>query len=117
MRSKQYWKSTNSDDEYLDHLKRMEKSPTMHPDVPLYPSVFSLFKNKLSYGGQKSSLNRQKNHATESQKKVQFAESKEPAELNKNDKEKNIDAQADGYINQKPQSFGLHKWRTFKVSS
>ncbi|MCD7464771.1 hypothetical protein HAX54_053400 [Datura stramonium] len=111
MGSKQYWKSTsNSDDEYLDHLKRMEKSPTMHPDIPFYTNVFSVFKNKLSYKGQKSSLNRQ----MESQKKVQFAET---AELNKNDKEKNMGPQADGYINQKPKSFELHKWRTFKVSS
>ncbi|KAJ8536514.1 hypothetical protein K7X08_034915 [Anisodus acutangulus] len=107
MRSKQYWKSTYSDDEYLDYLKKMEKSPTMYPDIPLYPSIFSLFKNKLSCGEHKAS----------SQKKVQFAESKGTAELNKNDKEKNVNAQADGYINQKPKSFELHKWRTFKVSS
>lgn len=92
MSSNQYWKSVNySDDEYLDHIKRMEKSPTMHPDIPLYPNVFSVFKNKLSY-------RRQKNDATESQKKVQFAES------DKKDKEK-------------PKGFELHKWRTFKVSS
>ncbi|CAN4085973.1 unnamed protein product [Withania somnifera] len=97
MRSNQYWKSTNSNDEYIDHIKRMEKSPTMHPDVPLYSNVFSVFKNKLSYKGQKSS---QKNEVTESQKKVQFTET---AELNKNDKEN-------------PKSFELHKWRTFKVS-
>ncbi|PHU23801.1 hypothetical protein BC332_08908 [Capsicum chinense] len=92
MGSNQYWKSTvSSDDEYLDHIKRMERAPTMHPDVPLYPNVFSVFKNKLIYKGQK-------NNAAESQKKVQFTETA------KNDKEK-------------PKGFELHKWRTFKVSS
>ncbi|CAN4088058.1 unnamed protein product [Withania somnifera] len=111
-RSMQYWEPT-SDDEYLDHLKKMEKAPTMHPDIPFYPNVYTVFRNKSSYEGQESSLNHQKNPATESQKKVQFVEA---AELNKNGEEKNIDAQADGYINQKHKGFELHKWRTFKVS-
>ncbi|MCD7464772.1 hypothetical protein HAX54_053401 [Datura stramonium] len=115
MRSMQYWEPT-SDDEYLDHLKKMEKTPTMHPDIPFYPNVYTVFKNKSSYEGQESNLNHQKNPATESQKKVQFAESKETAELNEKDKENNVDAQADGYINQKHKSFALHKWRTFKMS-
>lgn len=92
MSSMRYWEST-SNDEYLDHLKKMEKAPTMHPDIPLYPNAYCVFKNKLSYEGKESSMNRQ---YTESQKKVQFAES------NKNDKEK-------------PKNFQLHKWRTFKV--
>ncbi|TMX02935.1 hypothetical protein EJD97_019255 [Solanum chilense] len=96
MSSNQYWQSiSNSDDEYLDHIKRMEKSPTMHPDIPLYPNVSSLFKNKLN---NKGLVNRQKNQAAESQKKVQFADS------NKNGKEK-------------PTGFMLHKWRTYKVSA
>ncbi|CAN4085972.1 unnamed protein product [Withania somnifera] len=93
-------------------LKKMEKAPTMHPDIPFYPNVYTVLRNKSSYQGQGSSLNLQKDHATESQKKVQFAETNK---LNKNDKEINTDAQADGYINQKHKSFELHKWRTFKV--
>ncbi|KAM3319172.1 hypothetical protein P3S67_006372 [Capsicum chacoense] len=108
-RSMQYWEPT-SNEEYLDHLKKMEKAPTMHPDIHLYPNVYSVFKNK--YQGQEFSLNRQKTLDTDSQKKVQFTES---AELNKNDKEKNDDAQADGYIDQKNKSFQIHKWRTFSV--
>ncbi|OIT04842.1 hypothetical protein A4A49_06395 [Nicotiana attenuata] len=114
MRSMQYWEPT-SDDEFLNHIKRMEKAPTMHPDIPLYPNVYSVFKNKASFEKHESSLNRQKNLATESQKKVQFAESKGTAEFNKNEV-KNIDTLADGYINQKHRNFELHKWRTFKVS-
>lgn len=109
MSSTRYWEST-SDDEYLDHLKKMEKAPTMHPDLPLYPNVHSVFKNKLGYEEKMSSLNSQN---TESQKKVQFAESNTndiEKESNKND----IEEESNKNDIEKPERFKLHKWRTFK---
>ncbi|OIS96128.1 hypothetical protein A4A49_21726 [Nicotiana attenuata] len=106
-RSVEYgWQNTSSN-EYLDHIKRMERSPTMHPDLPLYPNVHSLFKNGIVSNGQEKKCT-----TPQSQKKVHFLEPK--AELTKNE-EKNIDMEADGYIKQKHINFELHKWRTFKA--
>lgn len=108
-RSVEYgWQNTPSN-EYLDHIKRMERSPTMHPDLPLYPNVHSLFKNGSGSNGQEKKCT-----PPQSQKKVHFAEA---AELTKNEKieTKNIDMEADGYIKQKHMNFELHKWRTFKA--
>ncbi|KAJ4712423.1 Arf-GAP with Rho-GAP domain, ANK repeat and PH domain-containing protein, partial [Melia azedarach] len=105
------WDTTSQD--YRAHLSRMQRVPTALNEVPYYPSVYKVLKNKYTYGEEEET-------PQEQQQKVQMNEHVEVVESSTNDencevRQGNVDADADGFIQRKRRGFELCKWTTFKV--
>ncbi|GMJ13638.1 hypothetical protein HRI_005033000 [Hibiscus trionum] len=93
------WDTTSQD--YQAHLSRMERLPTIIPGASQYPNVHRAFNNKAAVPEEDL-----QSSSAKSQKKVRVVD---PAD------EPTLDAEADGYIQQKHKGFELFKWKTFKM--
>lgn len=122
--SSQYgWNTTSL--EYAEHVARMERMPSVVTDAPLFPSVRSAMKDKVTYEEEREEKYQQVNHShkhhnQEAQKKVHLTEHEKFAEVVKDGRdegfaEKDVDLEADGFIKQNHKIFEMHKWPTFKV--
>ncbi|KAL5750607.1 hypothetical protein ACOSP7_025210 [Xanthoceras sorbifolium] len=113
---KQYgWDTTSHD--YHSHIAEIERMPSVLNEVPHYPNVHKVFKNKYTYGEENETQQEQpqKNTSPKSRKKVQMSEHVEIVESKSEVQDKNVDVQADGFIKQKHKGFELCKWKTFRL--
>lgn len=116
------WNPTSP--EYVEHITRMQRMPTVITDVPHFPDVHSALQNKVIYEEEQDDHHQQVKHHKhqnpEAKKTVHFAEQEKTTKGVKDGKdevcvEKDINMAADGFIKQKHTNFELHKWATFKV--
>ncbi|XP_048136430.1 uncharacterized protein LOC125315454 isoform X1 [Rhodamnia argentea] len=115
------WDTTSQD--YHEHLSRVAKMPSIHPNVPQYPNVHSAFHNKVASEEENESHHNhhQHNHNRRSpqfQEKVEVMEFKEERFEHNRGKdtdvfEEVVDVKADDFIQQKHRRFELCKWNTF----
>ncbi|KAL2515623.1 uncharacterized protein Fot_29594 [Forsythia ovata] len=108
----------SSASDYLEYITRMQRMPTMIPDIPHYPNVHEVLNNNATYVEKHE--NHHKNVSPGMHKSFHFVEHEENTEIDKNGKgevheEKSIDIEADGFIAAKHKSFDLCKWGTFKA--
>ncbi|KAL3512736.1 hypothetical protein ACH5RR_025453, partial [Cinchona calisaya] len=118
------WNTTSL--EYVEHVTGMQRMPSVTTDVPDFPNVHSALQNNVIYEEECDDPHQQVNHhnlmhqAPVPQKKVQFTEHEKSTEVVKDGKtdqvhvEKDINMEADGFIQQKHRKFELYKWATFK---
>ncbi|KAL8529961.1 hypothetical protein ACS0TY_007145 [Phlomoides rotata] len=133
-RSYNYHSSSSSyysaSDEDLERLDRLQRMPSMIADTPYFPNVHEVLNNhpvhveenynhhkkkKSDKNNKSDKINRQ----SPGHKKVHFAEN-EKTDVSRDGKRdahegKSIDAEADGFIQQKHRGFELCKWDTFRV--
>lgn len=126
------WNTTSPD--YLEHVNRMQRTPSVITDVPPHPNVHLAFQNKATYqpfqnkaisegesGNHRQQVDHHKHQAPEAQKKVHFTETEKTTEVVKNAKDEvrakeDINQEADGFIKKEHGNFELFKWRSFKAS-
>ena len=121
------WNSTSQ--EYIEHITRMERMPSMATDVPHFPSIYKAFNSQVTdnqviceeeHEDHLPLVNHPKHQAPEARKKVHFVEQeRRAADVDRNrktevHKEIDVDMAADGFINHNHKNFGLYKWATFK---
>lgn len=106
-------------DEYLERLDRIQRMPSMMGEYPNFPNVHEILNKKPTNteeinNRQKKVSNKNHHQSPEVQKKVRFVEhDKKKTEVGKHDvEEKSIDAEADGFIQQRHKGFALCKWDT-----
>ncbi|KAF5743727.1 hypothetical protein HS088_TW08G00314 [Tripterygium wilfordii] len=110
------WDTTS--DDYLAHISRIERMPSVITDVPQYPNVHKVFNNKLTYEEEPP---RKEHSPKDHKKKVQVIETIEEVSNPKGQDheeifmEETVNSGADGYIQQKHKGFELCKWKTFKL--
>lgn len=117
------WDTTS--EEYHEHLSRIARLPSIHPNVPQYPNVHTAFNNRVTrdeeieshHHHQLHNHNHRSPHFVEKVEVIEFKE--ERLEHNRDGDfevfEEAVDVKADGFIAQKHQGFGLCKWNTFKA--
>ncbi|KAK3439880.1 hypothetical protein EUGRSUZ_B00219 [Eucalyptus grandis] len=117
-----------SSQEYHEHLTRIARSPSIHPNVPQYPNVHPAFHQKVTYEEESECLQSQNQHQHQHQHQhhhhpPQFQEKVEVMKFeeerfgrNRNDEfvmvEEVVEVRSDGYVPPKHRGFELCKWDT-----
>ncbi|KAF8037059.1 hypothetical protein BT93_B0086 [Corymbia citriodora subsp. variegata] len=114
------WDTTSQD--YHEHVSRIARMPSIHPNVPQYPNVYPAFNNRVTCEGERESHHNHHQHNPQHrsphfQEKVEVIEfQEERVGRNKVDEvetvEEVVDVRSDGFIEQKHRGFGLCKWNT-----
>ncbi|GLT53786.1 hypothetical protein SLA2020_270350 [Shorea laevis] len=126
-----YGWDTNSSYDYHSHIHRMERVPTMLPEIPQYPNVHKAFNNKVSYEEEyRGESDYKHGHNKHQTAPVRFQEKVEVIEYERADEqfeaggknvgscevyEESVDVEADSFIKQKHKGLELCKWKTFKA--
>ncbi|KAJ9677887.1 hypothetical protein PVL29_022702 [Vitis rotundifolia] len=106
------WETTP--DDYLSHIKRMERSLSIVPGAPHYPVVHKAFNNKSPIEEAQGNGRKQRQP-----RKVSFqdqqGQSNNGSSQVVDEETDDIEAEAEGFIQQKHRGFELCKWKTFKA--
>lgn len=101
-------------DDYLSHIKRMERSLSIVPGAPHYPVVHKAFNNKSPFEEAQGNGRKQRQP-----RKVSFqdqqGQSNNGSSQVVDEETDDIEAEAEGFIQQKHRGFELCKWKTFKA--
>ncbi|KAK1359652.1 hypothetical protein POM88_044126 [Heracleum sosnowskyi] len=96
------WNTTSQG--YHDHLLRIERMPSVVPDLPRYPNIYMMLNNNNKATAQKDEEPRLIMNPS-------HHKNQERAKTNGG----SIDAEADGFIRQEHKKFELTKWETFRA--
>ncbi|KDP31027.1 hypothetical protein JCGZ_11403 [Jatropha curcas] len=118
-RQRHGWETTSHD--YHVHVAKIERMPSVLADVPRYPNVHRVFNNKVVRDEEPEMIVQERvDKPTKPNKKVQLVEQEQMIVQDNSAGihevvEKSIDAETDGYLQQKHKAFELCKWKTFKL--
>ncbi|KAI6682809.1 hypothetical protein NL676_028722 [Syzygium grande] len=114
-----------SSQEYHEHISRLARMPSVHPNVPQYPNVHTVFNSKVIREEESESQHNhhQRNHNHRSpqfQETVEVIEFKEERVEPYGDErvevfEEVVDVKTDSFIQQKHRGFQPCKWNTSKA--